>query len=113
MKDDKLERLVIDCTFLRHFKRVSTLLAITRSCLGKYEGRVDQMEEQNETLPTLPLRLFAPNPLDSLPPGVSLSPFRGSASRYPGLTAQGTVHTATTSTQGVTVSVRMAKNPRH
>ena len=30
----------------------------------------------HETLPTLPLRLFAPNPPDSFSPGVSLSPFR-------------------------------------
>ena len=59
----------------------------------------------HETLPTLPLRLFVPNPPDSLPPGVSLSPCRGSASIHPELTAPGTVHTATTSTQ-VTVSVR-------
>ena len=61
----------------------------------------------HETLPTLPLRLFAPNPPDSLPPGVSLSSFRGSASIHPGLTASGTVHTATTYTQDVTVIVRM------
>ena len=61
----------------------------------------------HETLPTLPLRLFASYPPDSLPPGVSLSAFRGSASIHRGLTAPGTVHTATTSTQGVTVSVRM------
>ena len=61
----------------------------------------------HETCPRLPLRLFAPNPPNSLHPGVSLSPFRGSASIHPGLAAPGTVHIAATSTQGVTVSVRM------